>query len=256
VTSVVTTVAGLGLIRADDRARDSVDAESPDNWLAARVAELEEYELIFEGPHADVAPVLVEQPLLSWSNPLRSTSRGALFVWTHYGKPQFVCCAYPSPKGSQIVHEMQSLADRTVTRRHAEHGEWVFEPPDESEVIPDAPSPAKSRTLRLTQMRRLAKRFTAEVTRPELIEVRLLPQPLFRYARDAEVDGAVFAFVQGTDPECLLILEASNDGWSSRMVRMTRVGLNTYRDGQLLRERKPDWTERDASYKNFWIQLP
>jgi hypothetical protein len=41
-------------------------------------------------------------------------------------------------------------------------------------------------------------------------ELRLLPRPLFRYEPKSEdiVDGAVFAFVMGTDPEVLLQLEA------------------------------------------------
>jgi hypothetical protein len=47
---------------------------------------------------------------------------------------------------------------------------------------------------------------------PGYWELRLLPQPLYRYeSADPDIlDGAVFAFVTsaGTDPEALLVLEA------------------------------------------------
>ena len=50
-------------------------------------------------------------------------------------------------------------------------------------------------------------------------ELRLLPKPIYRYELDAAkaahpelVDGAVFAFVQGTDPEAVLLIEAIRRG--------------------------------------------
>ena len=36
-------------------------------------------------------------------------------------------------------------------------------------------------------------------------ELRLLPQPIFRYESDA--DGALFAFVQATDPEAVMTID-------------------------------------------------
>ena len=51
------------------------------------------------------------------------------------------------------------------------------------------------------------------------LELRLLPQPLFRYetGNDPElIDGALFAFVQGTDPQSLLLLEARDDAKTAR----------------------------------------
>ena len=45
-------------------------------------------------------------------------------------------------------------------------------------------------------------------------ELRLLPKPLYRYEPKAGpvIDGAVFAFVMGTDPESLLLIEAVKSG--------------------------------------------
>jgi hypothetical protein len=42
--------------------------------------------------------------------------------------------------------------------------------------------------------------------------LRMLAQPLYRYAAEAPVDGAIFAFAQGTDPEVYLILESDEVG--------------------------------------------
>ncbi len=66
-------------------------------------------------------------------------------------------------------------------------------------------------------------------------ELRLLPQPLYRYeSTDPEVlDGAVFSFVTsaGTDPEALVVIEArkpnSTDGlvWHYGIARFTDLQL-------------------------------
>ena len=58
-------------------------------------------------------------------------------------------------------------------------------------------------------------------------ELRLLTQPIYRYPDSADSDGGVFAFVQTTDPEILLLLRAnmtdSNPQWEFAAARMTIV---------------------------------
>ena len=67
-------------------------------------------------------------------------------------------------------------------------------------------------------MKQLAKDFRlhAVKTPPDYAEgsvwhLRMLVQPIHRYAEDAAVNGAIFAFAQGTDPEAYLILESRPD---------------------------------------------
>ncbi|MAG94065.1 MAG: hypothetical protein CMJ48_09980 [Planctomycetaceae bacterium] len=45
-------------------------------------------------------------------------------------------------------------------------------------------------------------------------QLRRLSQPIYRYESDNAnlLDGAMFAFVQGTDPEVFLLLEARSKG--------------------------------------------
>ena len=63
-------------------------------------------------------------------------------------------------------------------------------------------------------------------------ELRLLPRPLYRYEPNGDagkestvIDGAVFAFVMGTDPESLLLIEAVKRGeketWEFGFARRT-----------------------------------
>jgi hypothetical protein len=51
----------------------------------------------------------------------------------------------------------------------------------------------------------------------EKVNLRLLPQPVHRYAEDGKVvDGAVFVFAHGTNPECCVLIEAYRDDKGSR----------------------------------------
>jgi len=97
------------------------------------------------------------------------------------------------------------------------------------------PVPAASATGRMQQMRTLCREFSARSvsSRGERTELRLLPQPLYRYESTNPdiVDGGLFAFVCsiGTDPEVFLVLEAINtaDGprWHYALARFSHMDL-------------------------------
>ena len=86
-------------------------------------------------------------------------------------------------------------------------------------------------------MRALARDFSAETQddKEQHWDLRLLPQPLYRYeSTDPDVlDGAVFAFVTsaGTDPEAILVLEARKPAgggepvWHYAVARFTDLNL-------------------------------
>jgi hypothetical protein len=102
-------------------------------------------------------------------------------------------------------------------------------------VLTGAPRPAQSAAQRLSQMRAMARDFSGSTTdhTERRLELRLLPQPLYRYeSSDPDVlDGALFAFVTSTDPEALLVVEARTkapaDGpvWDYAICRLTDLGL-------------------------------
>ena len=102
--------------------------------------------------------------------------------------------------------------------------------------IPDALPPARTASLRLTQMRHLARRFEATIP-PDIGDgqgsLRILAQPIFRYRSESHgiLDGAIFAFVMGTDPELIVLIEAveSDDGHQWRFAAERNAGVEDAR---------------------------
>jgi hypothetical protein len=94
-------------------------------------------------------------------------------------------------------------------------------------AIAQAPSPADSKTKRLTQMKQLARRFSAVQTVTEFgteneqLILRLLPQNIDRYVpanddvgpKPPASDGAMFLFVAGRMPGIILLLETDGANW-------------------------------------------
>jgi hypothetical protein len=146
------------------------------------------------------------------------------------------------PQG-RVFHEFTLLGDEPIAARRRRAVEWSPRRNGRSFApIEDAEVPAASAALRLVQMRRLAQRFRLRVLRENPIEARLLTQPLSRYVNpDAKSqDGAVFAFVEATDPEAFLMLEARADDahpkgrWQFSLASMTSQPIEVHLDDRLI----------------------
>lgn len=163
---------------------------------------------------------LREQPLLHWDNPARTGEDGAVFVWLLEGRPQVIgsVFTYRLPKVIRRKHEYHSLAAGPMTAIY--HGARVWAPRTAGvswQPVPSAPPVPPNPRGRLSQMKTLARNFSATLERRtgEKDELRLLPQPLLRYqGDDKKADGALFSFSLGTDPEAILLLEAGLEGGS------------------------------------------
>jgi hypothetical protein len=167
---------------------------------------------------------LRREPAMRWTS--GGDYNGEVYVWTHQGSAVVVGCIFSGPQGDgarRVMHEFHSLWSQPLVAGERRGSGWQ---PQESgitpEPVPDAPEPARSKVLRLAQMRDLARRFSSQVDRQGgMSEMRLLPQPIYRYEVTGDgpvVDGAVFAFVwtAGTDPEVLLVIEARRTGGAVR----------------------------------------
>ena len=83
--------------------------------------------------------------------------------------------------------------------------------------------------------RRLRCRLSGEGQKEDL---RLLPSPIYRYKTEGTdmLDGALFAYAQGTDPEVVLVLEAQRrDGratWKYALTRRSWFALEADLDGK------------------------
>jgi hypothetical protein len=194
------------------------------------------YEL-FQG--AERIPLKMQQePVLRWPNPTREVPEGATFVWTLDGRPEAIGCVW---KHGVLSHAFHSLSSSKLVAEH--DGRTIWHPEKagiEFRNFAKAPRPADSAVKRLSQMKELARRFTCRLASDERTgeQLRLLPQPLYRYKIERKdlVDGALFAFVQGTDPEVILVLEAARQDaeseWQYVLTRRSMLALEGELDGE------------------------
>jgi hypothetical protein len=172
-------------------------------------------------PDAEAKARMRPQVVLSWRNAERvNTGAALLAIWTDRGRPEAMASIFQDR--NNVCHEFGSLARSTkiVVR---DNSRVVWSPGKagvEFRDLPDAPAPAGERAARLRQMKSLAGRFGARLPAPNVGDgnpevLRLLPSPLYRYdLKDTKDtiptlrDGGMFAFVMGTDPEVVLLLEA------------------------------------------------
>lgn len=202
--------------------------------LAITRAGAAEYEIRVGEPESEPLE-LKREPVFRWSNPEVGDVQGNVFVWTRAAKAgearrplvvgslfHWFASAAGEEAGanrSTMEHEFHSLAEEPLAAKF--HGEAVWTTSEGGvrfAPVPGAPRPAASEAQRQVQLKQLAKEFTGMGvfrTAPGELELRLLPQPLYRYAAADEkvLTGGLFAFVRATDPEILLLLEArSTDG--------------------------------------------
>lgn len=126
----------------------------------------------------------------------------------------------------------------------------------EPKLIPSSGAPNASAASRLTQMRGLARNFTSQMTHNgTLHQLRLLPQPLYRYDEPStENDGAIFAYVWtvGTDPELLIHIQTRKESgelkWFYQPIRFT------WRKLELSYDDKKIWDAEEFLSRNDLMQ--
>jgi len=193
-------------------------------------------------------PLGPPKPVLRWANPTRITHfESCTYLWTFHGRPAVVACIFSVHRPGEpprFCHAVHSILREPIEVEREGRRIWY---PAASEIqfarVPGAPLAEPSTVGRLRQMRALATQFSATLIKwredgSDREELRLLPQPIYRYeSEDPEVlDGGVFAFVQGTDPEVLLLLEAvrtaSDVVWTYGFVRRTSGVLEARHRGK------------------------
>lgn len=206
---------------------------------------------------------LLPRPLLTWSNPLRSTAAGALYLFTDDGRPAAALCIYPA--NGALDYEFQSLAAERLVAVQDGHTVWApLEAGIEMETFGAVTPPGESQPLRLRQMRNLARRFEAQIAKPNDAPkpLRLLSSPLYRYASSEAsgkvIDGALFAMVHTTDPEVLLLIEARKDSsgkmrWVYGLGRMSMVPLRVTLEGNEVWT--TEWARQSPNTPYFTLQV-
>lgn len=184
---------------------------------------------------------LRRQPLLYWTSPTRGDAFGGTFLWLRNGRPMAFGGVYLwfTKSGTELSREFHSLTNESITAHFDDEKTWAPNQPGvKFRVIPGNKPPARSRALRLLQIKEIASRFSASIssskTKPEL--VRRLPTPIYRYpgtVSDA-TDGAMVAFVKGTDPEAILLIEADSNRWQYAVARCTSWAVTVRFDKEVV----------------------
>ena len=203
--------------------------------------------------------------VLRWANNSRGSANGATMIWIQKGRPEAVCCLFRY--NGYLRHQFGSLSRGLI--RAERDGETVWMPQEPGVTfseIPGAPAVGKTVGRRKRQMSQLARQFTGTMTgwKPDngdQEKLRLLNTPLYRYESEDPkiVDGALYAFAQGTDPEILLLIEAVADDdqpakWQYAFARRTSGGLEAHHKGVLVwsGEKHPD----NRNIRHVHVTLP
>jgi hypothetical protein len=254
---------GLAAAAAADDDRDRDEAAEAERICAA---ELPRWRLTAAGTALDTPT----ESVLRWTNPSAGRVYGNTYVWLQEGRPVAASCffRYFDPYRS-FNGELVALAGTKLIAMRDDKVVW--QPRDEWKwhPLPGAAAPAATAAARLAQMRALAGEFAVEildtrnVAKGEEQTPRLLPKPLYRYdaERTKTLDGALYAFVVGTDPELLLLLEcdtaAAKPEWRFGVTRMNRYLIHLKRKGETVWEAAAvkDTSPEDA-YRFLDLGLP
>jgi len=200
-------------------------AQDSPEVMAAREARLKSMQQIAERFKVHVikddkpqAVPLLEAPLLRFNDPAREFHDATLWGWGEAGRP--LCLLAIEQYGDRAWFECISLssansdpAGRPRFTAEADSLRWAPKAAGiDWKPFPGASPAADKGPRRLVQMKELLEQLRAyEVGRTgSKYELRLMPKPLIRYEdeRAELVDGAIFAFAYGTNPELLALLEA------------------------------------------------
>ena len=198
---------------------------------------------------ASAPKAMTPHPVLRWRNATRGKqeTEGVFVLWVNKGRPEASASIFPFE--GVLHHEFVSLVRGTkLQARQDGRVVWSPESPGiEFKDIPEAPAPAETPAARLRQLKSVADRFKVSLTgwrgdKPDREELRMLPTVIYREevseasrADPSWIDGGVFAFVQGTDPEAILVLEVVRDRngrplWRYGFARATSSGLEARLD--------------------------
>src|SRR5262249_13560242 len=147
---------------------------------------------------------LIDRPLLTYGDSARSNENGTLWAFGASGRPvAFLELYQGTGRNRNWIHAVTLTSHDLPVMSGPSGARWTpKETQIEPAVIPGAAAPDAKETVRLRQMKDLARRFTAhEFWDPDnsRFELRLLVQPVTRYSSPevktpggAIQDGAAF----------------------------------------------------------------
>lgn len=218
------------------------DGDEPDPVLDAMRARVGAIRMAEARGEERTPAALGVAPVFRYSDERRRILDGTLWTWGGSGRPVALLKMelYPDQPGRQRwIACLASLSDERVVAEWRDGRTFrSTEPGVEMSPLPDAPAPSDRPAGRLVQMKRIASRFQTTLHATVDDRARLLPRPITRFS-DPEaglVDGAVFGWTIGTNPDALLVLElvetAAGPEWRYGCATMTSAGLTVRLDDE------------------------
>lgn len=248
-----------GAEEPDAAAREAHRAKMKELAASIRIADAETAEPI----------ELNSEPVLLYTDATRATHESGLWIWGNTGRPAAIMAVeyYPQrPQGPSWLYEIVSFSAGRISAARDPDLNWVAQEAGITlQEIAEADAPAGTPARRLLQMKQLLRRFAASESAviEGRIELRLMNNALHRYSDPDNriIDGGVFAFTNGTNPEVFILLEAHQadegpDVWNYAVGRMTGGAVAVSLDGQEVWTCEPaDPPASRESYVNGWITL-
>lgn len=173
-----------------------------------------------------------DKPVLRYDDQARNLLDAGVWCIGKQGRPTaFITIELYGAGEDQalLTYEFISLSSKKFSMNSTNGPSWAPELTElVTRAVPDAPKPAESKAARLTQMRDIAREFNAVQTyRGQKIELRLLTQPIDRYSNEDRkiVDGSVFVFANGTNPEMGMLIETDGKIWTYGIFRMSTAPI-------------------------------
>lgn len=205
---------------------------------------------------------LVATPVLRYSDPGGITTDASVWIWGDSGRPAIMAGVFfltQEGKPPKWSCELLSLSDGGARVDSA--AGWSWTPSNgnlEWLAIDDVP--ADTARQRLRQMKAIAERYELTTFQGTVTtQLRLMVQPLVRYADEEQglIDGAIFAFASGTNPEALLLVEcrksAAAPAWQAALARFGANRCQARRGETVVWERSAigKWDSKEPYFSRF-----
>jgi hypothetical protein len=253
---------------AEPGSPEAREGQTPSETESKRRVEFMKQELdhysIAMADHREMPLSITPEAVLRYSNPVRTAfSDGAVFLWLNGDRPLAAAVLSIRNQG-RVVREFTSLTKRPLECRR--DGVLAWSPRSGNlvdQLLANVPPPDASQARRLRQMRDIARQFRVVKKTDSDVELRLMPQPIYRFAdkRDGVIDGAVFAFVEATDPDFLLLVEGHDATaavpaqWLYTLARMSSTPLEVELDGRQIWSAEGYW-DHPRSLSDSYAEMP
>jgi len=168
----------------------------------------------------------VEDPVFRYTEPLRRSMQGTMWLWGRKGRPVAVLEMFREENQDYFCFHATSDEPFKLSARTGQV--WTPKSSDlRFQALPNAPPPAESPAHRMRQMKEFVQKFAAhQFWMTQRYEMRILPVAVHRYEDQDQklIDGAIFVIAVGTHPEATLFLEAAQRTDEGKLIWEFAVG--------------------------------